>query len=300
MLLADDLAHLHQPVRPLIVVPRLTGHMPRQRRFALQRVLDFDSISYVRTRKYGTTWYVPTYVLVPTVKPISNTRQSICAHWMEAHRSVSASFEQHVLCHVLGSLIAWALGLLVYMLFLLWQGYISIIASAFLISQALHRPRAALVDWAEGLRNPNIGPLYKRLFSAVTSPKQIFFKLLRIPSLVQLSLLLALDLLYHVTPLTSIAFAMPCVCFALVAVVYLLDRRLLAFNRCSPAINTCMALSPRLLRDPPHPPSRLVWSARKMHLHPYSHSSHPTPLVRVGGSPTRCWRPPRCCSRSAL
>ncbi|KAL1496797.1 hypothetical protein AB1Y20_014384 [Prymnesium parvum] len=144
---------------------------------------------------------------------------------------IASTIEQHVLSHVLGSLIAWALGLLGYMLFLLWKDYISLIASAFLLSQALHRPRAALVDWAEGLRAPSAPRLYVRLLGAAVSPAKLLFKLTAIPSLVQLALLLALELLHNVAPLLSIVTPLALGVLLVGGLVCLMDRRLLGFNR---------------------------------------------------------------------
>ena len=141
-----------------------------------------------------------------------------------------AGFEQGVLCHVLGSLLAWALGLLGYMLFLLWKDYISLIVSAFLLSQALHTPRAVLVEWAERLREQTGQPLYKRFFTAFTTPTGLISKLTSIPSLVQLSLLLVLDLLDDVTPLITIAYSVACALLLFAAIVYLLDRKVLAWS----------------------------------------------------------------------
>ena len=151
---------------------------------------------------------------------------------MPAAGTIAAGFEQHVLCHVLGSLLAWALGLLGYMLFLLWKDYVSLIASAFLLSQALHTPRSALVLWAQRLRDPDGPPLYKRLLGTVTSPLSILGKLTSIPSLVQLSLLLALDLIDDVTPLITIAYALAGFTLVLGVLVCVFDRHLLAYDRC--------------------------------------------------------------------
>ena len=67
----------------------------------------------------------------------------------------------HVLSSTLSHLIALALALLVYLLFLLWRDYVALLLSSFLLAQALHRLRARLVTRIRALRDPTQPPLLR-------------------------------------------------------------------------------------------------------------------------------------------
>ena len=109
--------------------------------------------------------------------------------------------ERGVLCHVIGTLLAWGLGLIVYLMYRLWQDYISTILTAFIVSQTLHKQRAQLVRHIRQLRDPRMPSLLHRVLSLAAKPQQslvaavhsipylIRFAVYDIPALVQLALL---------------------------------------------------------------------------------------------------------------
>ena len=65
---------------------------------------------------------------------------------MQRAEEESAKFERGVLCHVVGTLLAWSFALVAYLMFQLWHDYISTIPTAFIVSQTLHTQRAQLVS----------------------------------------------------------------------------------------------------------------------------------------------------------
>ena len=109
--------------------------------------------------------------------------------------------ERGVLCHVIGTLLAWGLGLIVYLMYRLWQDYISTILTAFIVSQTLHKQRAQLVRHIRQLRDPRMPSLLHRVLSLAAKPQQslvaavhsipylIRFAVYDVPALVQLALL---------------------------------------------------------------------------------------------------------------
>ena len=62
-------------------------------------------------------------------------------------------FDRSVMAHVVGTLLAWFIGLLVFLMYKLWQDYISTILVAFIVSQTLHAQRAYIVGLLQWLRS---------------------------------------------------------------------------------------------------------------------------------------------------
>jgi hypothetical protein len=141
-----------------------------------------------------------------------------------------AEFELGVLCHVAGSLLAWGLGLLAYMMFQLWQDYISLILCAFLLSQSLHTPCTALVKLARRLRTPNGQTLLHRLRGMATSRDNLRAKLGSVPPLITLALVLFLDIVDDIAPRVTIVTAILAAVLVVVVLTWVFDRRLLAYH----------------------------------------------------------------------
>ena len=139
-------------------------------------------------------------------------------------------FEAGVLSHVIGTLIAWALGLLVWLMYRLWQDYISTILMAFIVSQTLHSQRARLVATLQWLRSPS-SPSIVGWLVASARPRELLHSLRAMPALMQLSTLLGLFLMSE-DIFTWISFSIFLVGPTLLALVMLVlvDKSVLKFN----------------------------------------------------------------------
>lgn len=138
-----------------------------------------------------------------------------------------------VMAHVVGTLVAWSLGLLIWLMYRLWQDYISTILTAFIVSQTLHTYRAQLVGGLKWLRSQNSPPLRSVVLSALR-PMTLMRACLHGPAVLQLGLLLAfflvvgaVDSIYN-RLLILLSLAGPALALLLATVV--LDKRLLMFN----------------------------------------------------------------------
>ena len=137
-------------------------------------------------------------------------------------------FERSVMAHVVGTLTAWFIGLLVFLMYRLWQDYISTILTAVIVSQTLHSHRAYIVGVLQWLRGPTSPRL---LLSAICVLKQPLLLARRsvydVPPLLQLSMLLLLFLVHNVYSWAYLAFVLLGPLVALGAALALLDKRLL-------------------------------------------------------------------------
>ena len=122
------------------------------------------------------------------------------------------AFERGVEIHVYGTLFAWMIGLLAYLMYQLWQDYISTIVSAFVLSQTLHRQRAYLVQLVQQLRASDT-PLLYEVLGLFTRPlycvKRLLFDL---PPLMQLAMLLAL-FFFAFSAVSPVASSCSCLAF---------------------------------------------------------------------------------------
>lgn len=134
----------------------------------------------------------------------------------------------HVLSSTLSHLIALALALLVYLLFLLWRDYVALLLSSFLLAQALHRLRARLVTRIRALRDPTQPPLLRN--AARMSYRDLTFS--KIPSLLPLAaMLFFLRFDVHARTWMALAGTLAGGLLCAMALVWLLDKRLLAWTR---------------------------------------------------------------------
>ena len=142
-------------------------------------------------------------------------------------------FFNGVMAHVVGTLLAWSLGLLIWLMYRLWEDYISTILTAFIVSQTLHAHRAQLVGGLRWLRAPTSPPLRSVVFAAL-HPSRLLRTCYNVPALLQLAVLLAsflvigaVDSVYN-RLLILVSLVGPAVTLLLLTVV--LDKRLLMFN----------------------------------------------------------------------
>lgn len=140
-------------------------------------------------------------------------------------------FERSVLAHVVGTLLAWFIGLLVYLMYRLWQDYISTILTAFIVSQTLHSHRAQIVGLLQWLRSTAAPPLAHVLLGGLRHPLRLARRLLSgVPPLVQLSMLLAALLVRNVLTWAWISLALLGPALALLLATLVLDKKLLMTN----------------------------------------------------------------------
>ena len=137
-------------------------------------------------------------------------------------------FERSVWAQVVGTLTAWFIGLLVFLMYRLWQDYISTILTAVIVSQTLHSHRARFVGGLQWLRGPTSPPLLLGGIAAVRQPMELARHLVYdVPPLVQLSMLLVLFLVHNVYSWAQLGVVLLPPLFLFGAAVVVLDKRLL-------------------------------------------------------------------------
>ena len=170
-------------------------------------------------------------------------------------------FDRSVMAHVVGTLLAWVIGLLVFLMYKLWQDYISTILTAFIVSQTLHSHRARIVGTLQWLRSPTTPSLLHLAFAAARQPWRLLQQMLyEVPPLVQLTALLFFFLVHNVYTWAYILLALLGPALALLLACALLDKRLLATNA--------------LLSDEVHRPSKGSHVAQLSPLLPSVPSAH--------------------------
>ena len=141
-------------------------------------------------------------------------------------------FELGVMSHVSGTLLAWALAGIAYLMYLLWRDYISTILIAFIVSQTLHTQRAQLVGLVRWVRDRNTPPLFQCAVTAVARPRSLLnATLFGLPSVVQLAMLQLVFLIgFELSTWLRLSYlALPTALVGAVT-VFLFDKKLLSFN----------------------------------------------------------------------
>jgi hypothetical protein len=139
----------------------------------------------------------------------------------------STKLERALFAHVIGTLLAWLIGLLIYLMYRLWQDYISTILMSIIVSQSLHAARARIVGLLQWLRSPASPPLLHTILHSVSQPWKLLTSLAEVPPLLQLAALLLLLLVQNVYTWAYVGLALLGPFVALLAAVALLDKQLL-------------------------------------------------------------------------
>ena len=138
-------------------------------------------------------------------------------------------FERSVMAHVIGTLLAWLIGLLLFLMWKLWQDYISTILTAFIVSQCLHSQRAQIVGLLQRLRSHAAPPLAHSLLGALRQPQSLVMSaMFDVPPLLQLSVLLLVFLVHNVYTWAYVLLALLGPAVALLLAVLVFDKKLLA------------------------------------------------------------------------
>ena len=140
------------------------------------------------------------------------------------------SLEAAVVATCIGNLLSALVLLLGYMLFELWRDYVTIIFSSFLLSQALSRVTHKAVSTVKALRQPSSPPLLRQL-SGFVANEAMHGRLSSVPPLMLLSGILLLLLLDDVSSYGVIFVGLVGTVSLAAALLWLLDKRLLAYQR---------------------------------------------------------------------
>ena len=137
-------------------------------------------------------------------------------------------FDRSVMAHVVGTLLAWFIGLLVFLMYKLWQDYISTILVAFIVSQTLHAQRAYIVGLLQWLRSSQSPPLVNVALGWLRKPLTLVRSAaFDVPALLQLSLLLLIFLVQDAYAWLYIGLALLGPAVALLITALVLDKKLL-------------------------------------------------------------------------
>lgn len=140
-------------------------------------------------------------------------------------------FERGIMTHVIGTLLAWGLGLLAYMMFVLWQDYISTILTSFIVAQTLHKQQAQLVGLIRLLRHPNEQSLLQAALGVIRRPiRGLQWIVFDVPALLQLALLLVVLIVQGMHTWVRIGLYLAGPAAALLLAIFLFDKKLLRFN----------------------------------------------------------------------